>query len=81
MAMDSMGGLGSDSKTPNTAFLEAMIKHHQSALDMSRAYLKLPAGNRLASVTALARGIIEGQSSEIIDMRAMIKEAQESAHP
>jgi uncharacterized protein (DUF305 family) len=81
MAMGSMGGGGQDSKTPNAGFLEAMIKHHQDALDMSRAYLKLPAGDRLASVTDLAKGIIEGQSDEIDKMRGMLAEAKSSGHP
>lgn len=50
-------------------FLQDMIVHHQTALDMSKKFLKTDPSNRLATVSNLARGIIAAQTEEIAKMR------------
>lgn len=54
-------------------FLQDMIKHHQAALDMSNAYLKVPADRRDKRVTALAENIVKAQTKEIGDMSSWLQ--------
>lgn len=64
----------------DTAFLSAMIAHHEAALKMSRSYLaKSNPANRLAAVSALARSIVSAQESEISEMRDLLKVAKSRA--
>lgn len=60
---------------PNIGFLKAMIAHHEDALKMSRAFLKVSATKRLPNVSGLAERIIKAQTEEIAKMRAMIANA------
>lgn len=53
-------------------FLQMMIPHHQQAIDISNLALKTTKDFELQS---LAKTIIKAQSSEIIQMRAWLKEA------
>ena len=57
----------------DTKFLQDMIVHHQSALEMSQAYLDAPADHRLAKVSDLARNIISAQTDEIAMMTEWLK--------
>lgn len=59
-------------------YLRSMIEHHRSALQMSRDYLKTPAGGRLAKVTTLAQGVITAQTAEIAKMQQWLKDVPSS---
>lgn len=50
-------------------FLNGMIPHHESAVSMSESYLKNGAAN--GELKQLAEAIIEQQSEEILEMKAM----------
>lgn len=76
--MDMKQG-SSDSKDPNITFLDSMIKHHKDALVMTRAFLKIDPGVRLASASELARKITSAQTAEIERMQRMIDEAKSKA--
>jgi uncharacterized protein (DUF305 family) len=51
-------------------FLEMMIEHHQSAVDMSAAQLRQGSN---ADVKELAQRIIDSQQAEIAEMRALLR--------
>jgi uncharacterized protein (DUF305 family) len=59
---DDNGGSGATAKDSEGAFLEAMIPHHESAIEMARL-AKRRAGHQ--QITELADAIIEAQSHEI----------------
>ncbi len=65
--MDSMPMAGN----PEKDFLMMMIPHHQSALEMSQAYLK---DGTNPKIVALATKIIEAQKKEIAEMNAILKD-------
>jgi uncharacterized protein (DUF305 family) len=59
---DDTGGSGEAARDTERAFLEAMIPHHESAIEMARL-AKRRAGHQ--QITELADAIIEAQSHEI----------------
>ncbi len=58
------------SADPDKSFLEGMIPHHQSAVDMARLALKKAARSEL---TTFARGVIADQSKEIVQYKTWLK--------
>lgn len=68
-AMDAMGH-GSGATTgalDERVFLEQMVPHHQSAIEMANAALEK---TRRPEIRTLARGIVSAQTREIADMKA-----------
>lgn len=63
----------------DTKFLQDMIAHHQAALEMSKGYLKTPAGKRTVRVTNLAEGIVKAQTVEINQMKNWLRAKGEPA--
>jgi hypothetical protein len=61
------------SADPDVAFVQAMIPHHQGAIDMARAALQLGTDEQ---VKAWANAIIAAQEKEIAEMQDWLK-----AHP
>lgn len=57
-------------------FLRAMISHHQAALPMAEAVLRLDPDPKVA---ALARNIISAQTAQIEQMKSWLKPAAEKA--
>lgn len=55
------------------SFLRMMIKHHEAALRMSNEYLRGDAGGEVA---ALAKRIVNAQTSEIRTMRKMLERSE-----
>ena len=70
----SMGG-GADKLEPlkgaafDKAFLEEMIPHHESAVQMSQQELK---NGKSEEAKKLAQAIIDGQTAEITEMKALL---------
>ena len=73
MAMDGdeIAGKGGYSGA-DVMFLQMMIPHHQQAIDISNLALKTSKDSELR---VLAQTIIKAQSSEIVQMKAWLKEA------
>lgn len=72
-AMNSMNNMkmdGDHSGSIDKQFVQMMIPHHQSAIDMSNAYLK--AGAHEAKLKSLANSIIASQQKEIQDLKAWL---------
>ena len=59
-------------------FLQMMIPHHQQAIDMSNLALTR---SKNAELIALAKKIIDAQSSEIVQMKAWLKDAGAGEDP
>ena len=55
---------------PDLAFLCAMIPHHQSAIEMSRAVLK---HGKNPDAKKIAERIIKDQEKEIVELTALVK--------
>lgn len=53
-------------------FLISMIPHHEAAIDITKSYLKYSDKN--SKLKNLAREIIEEQTEETVEMRALVKE-------
>ena len=72
----SMGGDGAAKLEPlkgaafDKAFLEEMIPHHESAVQMSQQELK---AGRSEEAKKLAQAIIDGQTAEIAEMKALLQ--------
>lgn len=61
-------------------FLQAMIAHHEAALEMASAYLAdTKPTTRQARVADLARGIVKAQTAEIATMRGWLRSAGKTA--
>ena len=56
---------------PGVDFAEMMIPHHQSAIDMAKAYLE--SGENDPELTKLSEEIISAQESEIAFLRAWLE--------
>ena len=79
--MDSHMGNQSSNKKYTGAdimFLQMMIPHHQQAIDMSNLALTR---SKNSAILALAKKIIDAQSSEIVQMRAWLKDAGAGEDP
>jgi uncharacterized protein (DUF305 family) len=61
---------GMKGKSPDRAFLEGMIPHHQDAIDMSELALKKAAR---AELRRFAQGVIDVQSREIREYRGWLE--------
>lgn len=60
----------------DVTFLQAMIAHHQEALEMATEYLTgTSVASRQARVAALARGIVTAQTAEIAKMSGWLTAA------
>ncbi len=73
-AMETMNA--AMAKTPMTGkpgldFAEMMIPHHQSAIDMAKAYLD--SGESDPTLTRISRDVISSQEKEIAELRAWIE--------
>jgi uncharacterized protein (DUF305 family) len=79
MGMDHMHGMNSSSNSNYTGadimFLQMMIPHHQQAVDISELALKVSQDPELR---ALAKTISTAQKSEIVTMKAWLKDAEAS---
>lgn len=60
-------------QTVDLDFVQAMIAHHEAAVQMSRGYLAAPPGQRSAAVSDLARNVITAQTAEIAQMRGWLQ--------
>lgn len=75
--MDAMAKMDADMKAMKMTgkagadFMLMMIPHHQSAIDMAKAYLA--SGENDPEITKLANDVIVAQEKEIADMRAWLK--------
>lgn len=69
MTVESSGNASLD-------FLTGMIPHHESAIDMSKSYLKYGGAND--KLKTLAEDIIAAQTKEIEEMKRLIKELKAS---
>ena len=69
-AMESMMEGGELTGDPDVDFLLAMIPHHQSAVDMARAYLERADD---PEVEAIAQAVIDTQGAEIEVMQAILE--------
>jgi uncharacterized protein (DUF305 family) len=70
-AMKRMGkGHGSGEESTDHDFADLMIPHHQSAIDMSRAYLPHA---KNAEIKKMAEKIIQDQTVEIAQLQTMMK--------
>ena len=72
-ASDNRGESGSPRMTTSAvpfdrAFIDAMVPHHESAIEMARVALR--AGLSQTDLIAVAQDIIDGQQIEIGDMRS-----------
>ncbi len=56
---------------PGLDFARMMIPHHQSAIDMARAYLDSGEGD--PTLTRISRDVISSQEKEIAELRAWIE--------
>lgn len=56
---------------PGLDFARMMIPHHQSAIDMARAYLD--SGENDPTLTRISRDVISSQEKEIAELRAWIE--------
>ncbi|WP_082505074.1 DUF305 domain-containing protein [Aureimonas sp. Leaf324] len=65
MAQEPMTG------RPGLDFARMMIPHHQSAIDMARAYLD--SGENDPTLTRISRDVISSQEKEIAELRAWIE--------
>ena len=65
-----MADMVKKSKTPDVAFVQGMLPHHASAIDM--ANLALQQGQD-ARVLSLAKTIITAQAKEMLDYRTWLK--------
>lgn len=59
----------------DTAYVTAMIGHHETAVLMSKQYLSAPVAQRRADVSALAENVITAQTAEISRMRSWLAAA------
>jgi uncharacterized protein (DUF305 family) len=76
--MDQMHGQMNKAQVsgdPDRDFVALMVPHHQSAVDMAKAYLKSGRDPRLR---ALAQEIIQSQRAEIAYMRSRLGGADSS---
>ena len=69
-SMSGMADMVKKSKTPDVAFVQGMLPHHASAIDM--ANLALQQGQD-ARVLSLAKTIITAQAKEMLDYRTWLK--------
>ncbi|KQR35121.1 DUF305 domain-containing protein [Deinococcus sp. Leaf326] len=69
-SMSGMGDMIKKSKTPDVAFVQGMLPHHASAIDM--ANLALQQGQD-ARVLSLSKAIITAQATEMLDYRTWLK--------
>ncbi|GGP30769.1 MULTISPECIES: DUF305 domain-containing protein [Deinococcus] len=69
-SMQGMASMVKSSKTPDVAFVQGMIPHHASAVDM--ANLALQQGSD-QTVLKLARDIVKAQAQEMYDYRQWLK--------
>lgn len=60
----------------SVSFLEGMIPHHASAVDMAESYLKYGGSNE--KLKKIAKDIIKTQNEEIEKMRKLLQEIQDS---
>lgn len=75
MMMGGMKGMGAKvkaSKTPDQTFVQDMIGHHASAIDMAKMALQK---SRNASVLKLARDIVTAQAGEMYDFQIWLMKA------
>lgn len=68
--MNNMKMDGDHSGSIDKQFVQMMIPHHQSAIDMSKAYLK--GGAHEAKLQSMANSIIASQQKEIQDLKAWL---------
>jgi len=74
--MDAMAKMDADMKAmamtgkPGVDFALMMIPHHQSAIDMAKAYLA--SGENDPELTALSREVVAAQEKEIAFMKAWL---------
>lgn len=71
---EMMKGMAEIEKSGNASidYLEGMIPHHESAIDMAKSYLKYGGENQ--ELKEMAESIIETQTDEILQMNALIDE-------
>jgi len=65
-SMQGMASMVKSSKTPDVAFVQGMIPHHASAVDMANLALQQGAS---ANVLKIARDIVKAQAQEMYDYR------------
>lgn len=64
-----MGNMGGNTSNKDRAFVEGMISHHVSAIDMANLALKK---STHLSVLKLARDIIQAQAGEVYEFKAYL---------
>lgn len=67
--------------TADIDYITKMTAHHRDAVAMATAYLKVPAGQRRAMLSEMARGVISAQTAEIAAMAAMQRPASNANRP
>jgi uncharacterized protein (DUF305 family) len=80
-AMKRMDGpmmQGIQASNPDVAFVQAMIPHHQGAIDMARAVLQFGKDDQ---VKAWANQVITAQQAEIDAMREWLKQHAKKGEP
>ena len=68
--MNNMKMDGDHNGTVDKQFVQMMIPHHQTAIDMSKAYLK--SGAHEAKLKTMATNIVSSQQKEIQDLQAWL---------
>ena len=56
---------------PGLDFAQMMVPHHQSAIDMAKAYLE--SGEKDPTLTRISQDVIASQGKEIAELRAWIE--------
>ena len=72
-AMGMMGNMKMDMDATGSTdrqFVQMMVPHHQSAIDMSKAYIK--SGPHEEGLKTMANGIIQSQQKEIATLKAWL---------
>ncbi|ALN72885.1 DUF305 domain-containing protein [Aureimonas sp. AU20] len=69
--MDAAMASAPMSGKPGVDFAEMMIPHHQSAIDMAKAYLE--SGENDPTITKIARDVVASQEREIAELRDWLK--------
>ena len=67
--MKSMGMMVKSAKNPDAAFVQGMLPHHSSAIDMAKVALQRSSSPRVLS---LAQGIVLAQAKEMYDFRTWL---------